>query len=158
LRPGLYDVLVSREIPSFYTFSSFVQRFRGIAAGSEHVELALSDDGPDAGEVRIHLEVHGGTPAALLHLTGKLFPREPDSFPKVTAPHELHVSSLANWPAGATYSFSGISGEESALGRWQYGFDGEQGVSAVDLAPMGPGWYVLGVQPQGAGGGHAFFP
>lgn len=158
LPDGPYDVFVSRELASFYSFSSFVQRFPDIPAGSQNLELRWRDEAPEAAEVKIHLRVHGGSPPSLDFLHGRLFPRDPRTFPRVPAPHELRVTSLGGWPLEAHYGFGGISGHTDALGQWQFGCDGRQGGSELDLQPMQPGWYTIGVQTPGVDGRHAFFP
>jgi len=155
LQPGDFDLYVSEEIRTFYSWPSFLHRFPAIAAGTQEVELRL----PPREEVRVRVRIRGEGVASVLRLQGKLLPSAPEP-PRSPAPPRTEVTGVDGWPKGAVLDFAGISGEKTELGRWEYGFDGDgtDEVAEYELQPMGPGWYVFGIQPRDAHGELAWFP
>jgi RNA polymerase sigma factor (sigma-70 family) len=153
LARGAWDLHVSEEIQSFYTWESFVHRFPSIEAGSSGVELRLERQAP----VRIRIRAHGGEPDGLTVLHAKLFPRDA-SLPRENAPRSIRVSGVASWPLDAVVDFGGISGASDELGRWSHGFYGTEEVREHALQPFGAGWYVIGVHPYASRGDVRWFP
>jgi RNA polymerase sigma-70 factor (ECF subfamily) len=150
LRGGLYDVLVSEELQSFYTFENFVHRFPLIAAGTRGLELEL----PAREPVRVRLRLSGGEPRSFIRLIGKFFPADPGSFAAEPAPTALAVRGAQGWPTSARYDFAGIGGGVDDRGSWSLAFDGIEGDGIEgelehELPPLGAGWYALGVHAEG---------
>ena len=141
LPAGLYDIYVSREIESFYSFSSFMDRFPDIRAGSRGVELTL----PEPETVQIKLRVHSEDASRMIVLHGKKFPREQEGFPKPLAPTSQTIRTVTGWPVDAALHFTGISGGDDESGRSMYGLYGTGETAEHTLPAMGPGWYVIGV-------------
>lgn len=152
LTRGSWDLYVSREIRSFYTWESFVHAFPAVSAGAQGVELRLAR----VGEVRIRVRLHGGEPNELTVLHGALFPRDRERA-KEPASREMRVSGVTGWPVGATLGFNGISGDVDELGTWAHGFYSTDEVVEHALQPMGPGWYVVGIVPSRRDGSQSWF-
>ena len=153
LRKGDYDLFVSEEIASFYTWSTFLHRFPGIPAGSQGIELRL----PKREEVRVRIRIHGEEVEGALVLHGRLAPRDAD-MAKVAAANEARIAGVEGWPVGATLDFAGVSGDETEEGSWSYGFYGIEDVAEHELQPMESGWYVFGVHSYARKGARSWFP
>jgi RNA polymerase sigma-70 factor (ECF subfamily) len=153
LPPGTYDLLVSEENESFYSFANFVHRFPSIAAGSQNLELRL----PPHSEVRIRVRAVGGDVENGVVLHRKLFPEEPESFAAPRAGPRIRVTGAAGWPEGTTFDFTGIGGATLDAGTCMDGYDSLEG-SEQELQPLEPGWYAIGIHPRDAAGEETWFP
>ncbi len=153
LPPGTYDICVSEELESFYSFTNFVHRFPSIAAGSREVELRI----PEREEARIRIRMLGGGARAGVLLHRKLFPEDRESLLAPSAGAVTRVSGAMGWPEGTSYDFTGIGGSASPAGTCMDGYDSLEG-SEQALVPLEPGWYAIGVHPRGSEGEGQWFP
>jgi RNA polymerase sigma factor (sigma-70 family) len=144
LPAGDYDIHVSREMRGFYSFSSFMHTFRGLAAGNENLDLVI----PEQGAVQIKVRVHGIETDKMTVLHGRYFPFDPGSYEKSLARESQEIRSLSGWPRGAPLNFTGISGDRTADAMGMMGLYGATGTSDHNLPPMGAGWYAIGVKPR----------
>ena len=78
-------------------------------------------------------------------LHGKYFPSESASYPKSRAPEAQTIDTVTDWPLRAQLNFTGIGGDSDATGRALYGMYSTTEVAHHELPPLGPGWYVFGV-------------
>lgn len=145
LAEGVYDLWVSTELKTFYTFSAGMQRFPDVAAGSSGLELELTP-GPQV-QVRIETDVDPEVAAGMIVLTAKYFPQGPLPEKARGEQRSFFVDGSSGWPAGSSYSFTGIGGATGAEGRAQMGYSSTEQLSSLDLPDLGPGWYRIGVQP-----------
>jgi hypothetical protein len=142
---GAYDLWVTSEIRTFYTFSRDVHRFPAIPADVQDLELEL----PRMPDVRVRILTDASPELAqgMIVLHGRLDPRDPAALPDEQAPETLVVSSLAGWPEAAAWGFAGVSGDSAPEGRYQLGMYATEEITEHRLPPLGEGWYVFGVQP-----------
>ncbi len=147
LSAGVYDVYASRELESFYTFSTALHRFPDVPAGSENVELRV----PAAGEVSVRFRVRGGDVPVegMIVLIGTFHPRDGREPPADGAPARLEGGGLTSWPEGALWRFTGAAGGDDATGRNVFSLYSTDDATSHTLPPLGEGWYVFGVQASG---------
>jgi RNA polymerase sigma-70 factor (ECF subfamily) len=150
LMAGRYDVLVTEEIERFYTFSSAVQRFADIEAGTSGLQLRLRD--PGSVKVRVKTDADPELASSLIVLMGALSPADEQRLGHARAATHQVLSGHSPWPHNAPRHFSGIGGGRDELGLWSFGCDPVEGVSVVELPVLAPGWYVFGVHPGGKNG------
>ncbi len=150
LAPGRYDVLVTEEIDRFYTFSGAVQRFPDLEAGTSGLELRLRD--PGSVKVRLRTDADPKLASSLIVLMGALSPADDERLGAARAAKHQVVSGNSPWPRNAPRNFSGTGGGRDELGLWSFGCDPVEGVAAVELPRLAPGWYVFGVHPGGKDG------
>ena len=141
LEEGSYDLLVSRDIGSFYPLESSLHRLEQVRAGTSGVILELPYEEP----VRIRVE-HGLEADRRFTLLRSRF-ESASPMPHVAqASSVVSVRGVQPWPPGTRYGFGGASLERGRDGMWVHGHDGGAR-SGVDLPDLGPGLYAIGVHP-----------
>ncbi len=137
-----YDIYVSEEIDSNFSWPSFIHRFPGIAAGSQSIELRL----PPRKEVHVRMRTHGEGVEGVRVLLGALVPNDPD-LRKVAADRSSHITEAVGWPVGANLDFLGAGGGRMEEGNLDCAYYSADEVTEHELPPMGAGWYVFGIIP-----------
>lgn len=150
LTEGRYDLHVSEETGSFYTFAGAIHRFPDVPAGTRGLELRL----PERRSVRVTVRTRGGDATSMIVLHGKRHPLDPASHPRIPAPRAIEVDGLSPWPEGASFGWGrgGIGGTSDASGPMSIGYYGTDEVQEHRLAPVEPGWYVFGIHARGGQG------